>query len=242
MSAAAGEQFAPELGEVTLTKPTRLQRVVARRMAESSASVPDFSVTVEIDMSLAAAVRRRLREVGRSPVPSFNDMVVLACARALRAHPLVNASYADGAVATFSAVNVGIAVAAEDGLLVPVILRADERSLQEIASVTRRLAERARARTLTPAELSGGTFTVSNLGMFGVQSFSAIVNPPQAAILAVGAIRNALVPRDGHPAEAKLMTATLVSDHRVVYGADAARFLATLRETLEAPGSLLEGR
>jgi pyruvate dehydrogenase E2 component (dihydrolipoamide acetyltransferase) len=172
-------------------------------------------------------------------VPSLNDFVVKAAAATLRELPRFNASYVDGRVEQYSRVNVGIAVALDDALLVPVVFDADAKTMSEIAAETRRLADGARRRALRPEELRDGTFTVSNLGMFGVRSFTAIVDVPQTAILAVGGIRRAPVEDAGGVSFRDVMTATLSCDHRVVYGADGARFLSRLRELLERPLLLL---
>jgi pyruvate dehydrogenase E2 component (dihydrolipoamide acetyltransferase) len=215
-------------GEVQSIELTATQATIARRMVESATTIPVFTVSADIDLSLVAALRRGAQEEG-GDVPSINDFVVMAAARALREFPRFNASYVDGKVECYSRVNVGIAVATEDALLVPVVVDADRRGLGEIAAETRRLAEAARRRTLAPDDLRDATFTVSNLGMFGVRSFTAIIDPPQVAILAVGGLRGDLV------------TVTLSCDHRVVYGADGARFLARLRELLERPLVLTEG-
>jgi pyruvate dehydrogenase E2 component (dihydrolipoamide acetyltransferase) len=166
-------------------------------------------------------------------------MVVKACALTLRVHPRVNGSYRDEGFALHDQVDVGVAVAADDALLVPVVRGADAKSLGAIAATTRELAARARERRLAPAELEGATFTVSNLGMFGVTRFTAVIDAPQAAILAVGAVEERPVGRDGEIVLAPMMTATLACDHRIVYGADAARFLADVRALLEAPIQML---
>jgi pyruvate dehydrogenase E2 component (dihydrolipoamide acetyltransferase) len=165
-------------------------------------------------------------------------MVVKASAIALREHPNANGGYRDGRLLLNSRINVGVAVAAEGALVVPTVFDAEEKSLGEIARETRALAQRVRAGTITPPELGGGTFTVSNLGMFGVTSFTAIINPPQAAILSVGALEPRAVVRDGEIVSRHTMTLTLVCDHRILYGADAARFLARIRELLETPSAL----
>ena len=195
-------------------------------MTESATTIPVFTVSADVDMSLIGALRRGTGEEG-GDVPSVNDFIVKAAASALRDFPRFNASYADGKIECYSRINVGIAVATEDALLVPVIADADRKTLAEIGAETRRLADAARRRTLRPEDLHNGTFTVSNLGMFGVRSFTAIIDPPQVAILAVGG-----VDRSG------LMSVNLSCDHRVVYGADGARFLSRLRELLERPLAL----
>jgi pyruvate dehydrogenase E2 component (dihydrolipoamide acetyltransferase) len=241
--AAGGRQTGePESGKgiVTTQEPTRAQQVVARRMASSKATVPEFTLTAEIDMERCAELRERLRALGGERViPSYNDIVVKACGLALREHPRANAAYRDGRFELFSRVNVGVAVAGEGVLVVPTVFDADLKPLEEIATETRRLAGRVRDGQVTPPELSGATFTVSNLGMFGVKSFTAVINPPQAAILAVGAVTRRPVVRGGELAVGHAMDVTLACDHRILYGADAARFLARLRELIEEPLALL---
>jgi pyruvate dehydrogenase E2 component (dihydrolipoamide acetyltransferase) len=235
-AAPAGEER--DRGHVESVALTPTRATIARRMAASTA-VPTFTVSVEIDMSGVVALRRGTDGVV-DPVPSVNDFVVRAAALTLRTFPAFNASWAGDRVERFARVNVGIAVAAGDALLVPVLFDADRKGLAEIAAETRVLATRARSRSLRPDELAGGTFTVSNLGMFGVHSFTAIVDAPQAAILAVGGIaRRAAEGADGGVVFRDTMIATLTSDHRVVYGADAAAFAAHLRSLLETPLSLL---
>ncbi|MEA2137377.1 MAG: hypothetical protein QOG56_527, partial [Solirubrobacteraceae bacterium] len=219
-------------GDVTVVKLTRVQQVIARRMAESKATVPEFTLRSELDMEACVALRAQLKALG-GEVPSYNDMVVKASALALREFPRANGSYRDGSFELHSRVNVGVAVAATDALVVPTIFDADRKSLREIARESRALAERVRAGTVTPPELSGGTFTVSNLGMYGVTDFTAVINPPQAAILAVGALAPRAVVRDGELVVRHTMGVTLACDHRILYGADAAQFLARIRELLE---------
>jgi pyruvate dehydrogenase E2 component (dihydrolipoamide acetyltransferase) len=168
-------------------------------------------------------------------VPSFNDFVVKAAALALVDFPRANGAYRDGRFELYSRVNVGVAVAGQDALVVPTVFDADSKSLGQIARESRALAERVRAGAITPPELSSGTFTVSNLGMFGIHSFSAVINPPQAAILAVGAMQPTPVVRDGEVVVRNIMRLTLACDHRILYGADAAEFLGRIRERLENP-------
>ena len=243
---APSPQRAPEpttaKGEVQVIELTRLQSTVARRMAESKATVPHFYLEMEIDMTEAVALRARLKEIASEdqPVPTYNDMVVKACARALREFPRANGSYRDGHVEVYSRVNVGVAVAAQDALVVPTIFDADSKSLGDIAATSRALAQKVRDGQITPPELSGGTFTVSNLGMFGVTNFAAVINPPQAGLLAVGALEpkpvadrttRRVVVRD-------MMGVNLACDHRILYGADGARFLGRVRELLEQPLAL----
>ena len=189
-------------------------------------------------MSAAVELRARLKEVA-DPAPSFNDMGVKAASIALREHPRVNAAYRDGKFELYSRVNVGIAVAGQDALVVPTIFDADTKSLGQVAKDARGLIEKVREGKVTPPEVSGGTFTVSNLGMFGIDSFSAVINPPQAAILTVGALKKKAVPDDrGRIAARDMMNLTLVCDHRILYGADGAEFLAPGRKQLESPRSL----
>jgi pyruvate dehydrogenase E2 component (dihydrolipoamide acetyltransferase) len=225
-------------GEMEVQELTRLQRTVSRRMAESKATAPDFALEVEIDMSMCVELRARLKEVEDHP-PSFNDMVVKACGNALREHPRVNAAYRDGKFELYSRVNVGVAVAANDALVVPTVYDADKKSLGEISRTVQSLATKVRDGQITPPELSGGTFTVSNLGMYGIDRFTAVINPPQAALLAVGALKKKPVVDDGGRIVARdMMAASLICDHRILYGADGAQFLARVRELLEQPLSL----
>jgi pyruvate dehydrogenase E2 component (dihydrolipoamide acetyltransferase) len=224
-------------GESELVELTRTQQLIARRMAESKATVPDFALNMDIDMEAAVAMRAQLKEVAEV-VPSFNDMVVKASALALREYPRANGSYKDGRFELHGRINVGVAVAAQDALIVPTIFDADRKSLGEIARVARELAGKVRDGTIAPPELSGGTFTVSNLGMYGITSFTAVINPPQAAILAVGAIERRPTVIDGEIVPRHRMAVTLACDHRILYGADAAEFLARVRGLLESPAAM----
>ncbi len=216
---------------------SKIRRTTGRRMAESKAAAPHFYVTSEIDMVAAAALREQINAQAPDDASkiSFNDLIVKASALALREFPRANGAYRDGKFELYSRVNVGIAVAAQDALIVPTIFDADRKSLGEISRDARALAERVRAGTVTPPELSSGTFTVSNLGMYGIHSFVAVINPPQAAILAVGALGPAPVVRDGELVVRNVMRVTLSCDHRILYGADAAAFLGRIRERLENP-------
>jgi pyruvate dehydrogenase E2 component (dihydrolipoamide acetyltransferase) len=224
-------------GQTTTQDLTRLQQTVARRMAESKATAPDFILNVDVDMEEAVELRARLKAAAAEgqPVPSFNDFVVKACALALVDFPRANGAYRDGKFELYSRVNVGVAVAGQDALVVPTVFDADRKSLGQIARESRALAERVRAGAITPPELSSGTFTVSNLGMFGIQSFTAVINPPQGAILAVGVMAPTPVVRDGEVVVRNIMRITLSCDHRILYGADAAEFLGRIRERLENP-------
>jgi pyruvate dehydrogenase E2 component (dihydrolipoamide acetyltransferase) len=214
---------------------TATQMTIARRMVAAKRSVPEFTVTMDVDMEAAVDLRAQLKQAAVEVVPSLGDFVVKACAAALREHPRVNSSYADDAIELHSRVNIGVAVAAEGSLLVPTLYDADEKSLGQIAAETRGLAQTGREGRLTPAEMSNATFTVSNLGMYGVSHFTAVLNPPQSAILAVGAVEQRAVVRDGALVARQRMTITLTADHRVIYGADAAGFLASVRDNLESP-------
>ena len=227
--ASAGAKGTPEVLELS-----RLQRTVSRRMAEAKATAPDFSLELDVDMTLCIELRERLKQQ-TDPAPSYNDMVVKAAALALRDHPKVNGAYRDGSFELYSRVNVGVAVAAQDALVVPTVLDADRKSLGQISADVRALAEKVRAGTVTPPELSGGTFTVSNLGMYGMKRITPVINPPQAAILGVGEMAPRAVVRDGRIVVRTMMDLTLVCDHRILYGADAAQFLARIRALLEAP-------
>jgi pyruvate dehydrogenase E2 component (dihydrolipoamide acetyltransferase) len=225
-------------GDVRVLELTATQATIALRMVESATTIPSFTVSTDIDMSLISALRAGSRDQHQD-APSLNDFVVKAVAAALRDFPRFNASYVDDKVECYSRINVGIAVATDDALLVPVVRDAERKTISEIAAETRRLADAARRRALAPDDLHDGTFTVSNLGMFGVRSFTAIIDPPQAAILAVGGARRAPV-EDAHGGLVfrDLMTGTLTCDHRVVYGTDGAQFLSRVRELLERPLAL----
>jgi pyruvate dehydrogenase E2 component (dihydrolipoamide acetyltransferase) len=241
LAAVAGESSGAlgAKGEVTVLEPSRTQQLIARRMASAKATIPEFTVTVEVDAEPAFELREQLRNVC-SPLPSVNDLLVKACAIALRAHPNVNAAYVDGHFERYSRINIGVAVAGEGTLVVPTVFDADLKSLVEVATQTRALASQVRDGTVGPADLAGGTFTVSNLGMLGVARFTAVINSPQAAILAVGAAApRPIVRADGAVGVGRVMELTISADHRIVYGAEAAEFLATVRKRLERPAVLL---
>jgi pyruvate dehydrogenase E2 component (dihydrolipoamide acetyltransferase) len=235
--AAAAETPATAKGTTQVQELTKLQQVVARRMSESKATAPHFYLEAEVDMSRCVEARARIKASAKDGevVPSFNDMVVKACALALREFPRANGAYRDGRFELYSRVNVGIAVAGQDALVVPTIFDADLKGLRGIATESRALAQRVRDAAVTPPELSGGTFTVSNLGMFGISSFAAVINQPQAGILAVGAIVEKPVVRDGEITTAHMMGLNLACDHRILYGADGAEFLGRIGALLEEP-------
>jgi pyruvate dehydrogenase E2 component (dihydrolipoamide acetyltransferase) len=222
-------------GATTPVPLTTTGETIARRMTQSRSEIPSFDVAMAVDLTTVVELRR-----GADQPPSINDFVVKAVGLALREHPAFNASFVDGRSERHGRVNVGVAVATDDALLVPAVLDADRKPLAEIAAETRDLAARARARRLSPDELTASTFTVSNLGMFAVSSFTAVINAPQVAILAVGGTaRTPVETAAGGVAFRDVATFTLTSDHRAVYGADAARFLGRVRQLLEHPLTLL---
>ncbi|MCP2335939.1 dihydrolipoamide acetyltransferase family protein [Actinomadura rupiterrae] len=230
---AAAPQVADE--DVERVPLNRFRKVAARRLVESKQNAPHFYLNRDVDAEALVAFRKTLNEALAPAKVSVNDLIVKASARALREHPQVNTSYTEDALLVHKRVHVGVAVAVPDGLLVPVIKDADRKSVSQIGAETRELAGRARDGKLSPAEMTGGTFSVSNLGMFGVDSFSAVINPPEAAILAVGAVRDEPVVKDGQVVPGKRMAITLSVDHRAADGATAAQFLARLAELLENP-------
>lgn len=226
-------------GEVVVVAPTRLQTVVARRMAEAKATIPHFQVQTDVRMEAAIDFRAQLTRSAIEAIPSFNDLIVKAAALALRAHPLANGAYREGRFELYQRINIGIAVAADNALVVPTIIDADAKSLDVVAAEARRLAESVRDGSVSPRELSGATFTVSNLGMYGMTAITPVINGAQAAILGVGAVRDVLARVDGEIVDRHLMTLTLSCDHRILYGAQAADFLSTIRELLEHPLKLV---
>src|SRR6266487_684701 len=214
-----------------------MRKTIARRLAESKFSAPHFYVTVEVDMGAAVALREQLLN-GENVKVSFNDLVLKACAKALPRFPMVNASWGDDKITTHREVHLGVAVSIADGLITPVVRHADRKSVLEISREVKDLAGRAREKKLRPEEFLGSTFTVSNLGMFEVSEFTAIINPPEAAILAVGSVSKVPVVADNEVAVGHRMKLTLSSDHRVVDGALAAQFLQEVRRLLENPVTL----
>ncbi len=216
---------------------TRTQAIVARRMVQSRQTVPDFALEVDVDMSECLRMRSEFKQFA-DPAPSLNDLIVKASALALRRHPRANASFRDDRFALHPRVNVAVAVAADDALIAPVVFDADAKTLGAIAADTRRLIESVRSGRVAPADLEGGTFTVSNLGMYGVDRFEGIINAPQSAILCVGAVSDRPVAIDGELAVRPVASFTLAADHRILYGADAARFLVEIRGLLEHPLAL----
>ncbi len=219
-------------------KVSQMRKVIARRLSESKFTNPHFYETVDVDMKAAMAARASMNAANDVKI-SFNDIVVKACAIALTRHQAINSSWHDDVIMEHGDVNIAVAVAIDEGLMTPVINHADKKGLLQISSETRELAGLARDRKLQPEQMEGSTFTISNLGMFGIEEFTAIINPPNACILAVGAIRDVPVVEDGAVVPGKRMKMTLSSDHRIVDGAKAAQFLNTVRNLLENPLSML---
>jgi pyruvate dehydrogenase E2 component (dihydrolipoamide acetyltransferase) len=223
----------PPVGDVLEIELSSMRRTIAKRLVQSKAPVPHFYLTVDVAADRLWDAYRALKD-GNYPV-SLNDVIIKACASALKRHPEINASFAGDRVKQYSRVHIGLAVALEDGLITPVIRDADSKPLIDIGAEARELAERARNRRLQPHEYTGATFSISNLGMMGIEEFSAIINPPEAAILAVGAVREVPVVEKGQVVVGRRMKMTLSVDHRVADGAQGARFLATLKSMLENP-------
>ena len=219
-------------------KISQMRKVIARRLSESKFTNPHFYETIDIDMKAAFAARKAMNEANDVRI-SFNDIVVKACAIALTRHPAINSSWLDDIIMQHGDVNVAVAVAIDEGLMTPVINHADKKGLAEISAETKQLASLAKDRKLQPDQMEGSTFTISNLGMFGIEEFTAIINPPNACILAVGAIRDIPVIENEAIVPGKRMKVTLSSDHRVVDGAKAAQFLNTVRSLIENPLSML---
>ena len=229
---------APVASQVEARPLTAIRRTIARRLTEAW-QVPAFQLSRSVDMESARALLARRHELDPDVHTTLTDLLAKVCAVALMRHPDVNVEYSEDALIVHPDADVGIAVATERGLVVPVITRADRRTLSEIAAVRAGLVERARAATLEAADLEGGSFTISNLGMFAVEQFTAVLNPPQAMILAVGATQDRVVAVDGNPVVRPMMTVVLTVDHRAVDGADAAAFLQTVTNLLQEPGLAL---
>lgn len=225
----------PQYGNVPLSQ---MRKTIARRLVESKFSAPHFYLTMKINMDKTADARKLINEQPETRI-SFNDFVIKACAAALRHHPAVNSSWMGDKIRINKDINIGVAVAVEEGLLVPVLFAADRMGLRDINSHVGTLADKARNKKLQPQEMQGNTFTVSNLGMFGIDEFTGIINPPDAAILAVGAIAEELFMIDGNVTSSKIMKVTLSCDHRVIDGATGAKFLQTLKQYLENPVAML---
>ena len=228
----AGEKFSEEI------KNSQMRKTIAKRLSESIFTAPHFYLTIEIAMDEAMKSRATINTIPDTKV-SFNDMVVKACAMALKKHPQVNSQWREDAMIINHHVNIGVAVAVEDGLVVPVLNFADQMSLSQIGVSVKDLAGKAKNKKLTPAEMEGSTFTVSNLGMFGITEFTSIINQPNSAILSVGAIVEKPVVRNGQIVVGNTMKVTLACDHRTVDGATGAQFLQTLKQYVENPVTML---
>jgi pyruvate dehydrogenase E2 component (dihydrolipoamide acetyltransferase) len=218
-----------------------MRQQIARVTVRSKREKPHFYVAVDVDMTRSMALRQEINQAlaGDGIRVTVNDLIIRACIAALKEYPKFNAYYQDDGIRMNDTINVGLAVASDEGLIVPAILDCGEKSLKELAEASKDLANRASQGTLNSQEYSGGTFAISNLGMFGVASFTAIIQPPQTAVLAVGAVGQQPVVRDGQVAVAEVMTATLSADHRIVDGAEGAQFLNEVKRLLESPLSML---
>jgi pyruvate dehydrogenase E2 component (dihydrolipoamide acetyltransferase) len=235
-AATGGKRHAPPRPDQAI-KNSRMRNTIAKRLLASHQDVPTFFLTVTFDMDAAVALRTQLKSGGVKI--SYNDLVISAVAKALRDSPAVNASWGADAITRYGRVDIGVAVAIEDGLITPVVRGADNLSPADISKEVRALAGRAKEGKLTPDEFTNSTFTISNLGMFGIEQFTAIINPPEAAILAVGGIAQVPVAKDGVLALAWQMKVTLTCDHRAIDGATGAAFLQKVRDYIEAPALLL---
>ncbi|WP_297332714.1 pyruvate dehydrogenase complex dihydrolipoamide acetyltransferase [Flavobacterium sp.] len=236
---AAAPVYTPA-GELSTeeVKNNQMRKTIARRLAESKFTAPEYSLTIELDMDAAIASRGVINSLPDTKV-SFNDMVIKACAMALRKHPQINTVWKDDVTVYNKHISIGVAVAVEDGLVVPVLKFADMMSLSQIGANVKDLAGKARSKKLAPADMEGSTFTVSNLGMFGIQEFTSIINQPNSAILSVGAIVEKPVVKNGQIVVGNTMTVTLTCDHRTVDGATGAQFLQTLKQYIENPVTML---
>ena len=235
---AAAERLARE-GDYRDVPLTQIRKTIARRLSESNGPIPTFFLTAEFDATRAAELRTQLAEMGDNYKASFNDIVIKAVGLALTEHPEVNAHWLNDAIRQFNRVHVAMAVAVDDGLITPVLFDADRMTLWDISAKARDLAKRARERKLLPEEYSGSTFSVSNLGMFGIDQFTAIINPPEAGILAIGGVEEKPVVVDGQLEVRSRMRVTMSCDHRVIDGATGAKFLQTVRQYIENPLSLI---
>ncbi len=233
-AAATPQPLVSPIGSYEDVVPSQLRKTIARRLVQSLGPIPHFFLTTEVDMERAAEARASLNALGDAKI-SFNDIIVKVTAAALQQHRECNAWWQDDVIRYFNEVHISMAVAIEDGLITPVVRNAHAKSLREIAVETRALAERARERKLTPEEYTGGTFSISNLGMFGIDEFTAVINPPEAGILAIGAIAEKAVIQDGAVTARRRMRVTMSCDHRVIDGATGARFMQTLTRMLENP-------
>lgn len=238
LSAYTQRSAVDEKESYTEVDVSQMRKTIAKRLAESKFTAPHFYLTIELDMDNAVAARTAINAVAPAKI-SYNDMILKAAAVALKEHPKVNASWRGDKIRYNNHVHIGVAVAVEEGLLVPVIRFADTKPLSQIATEVKALAEKAQTKKLQPAEWEGNTFTISNLGMFGIEEFTAIINPPDACIMAVGAVRQTSVVKNGQVVAGNVMKVTLSCDHRVVDGATGAKFLQTFKFLLENPVVLL---
>jgi pyruvate dehydrogenase E2 component (dihydrolipoamide acetyltransferase) len=238
--AASAPVVSVPAGEISFvdTPVSQMRKVIAKRLSESLFTAPHFYLTMSIDMDAAVAARTKINEVAKTKI-SFNDMVLKATALSLKQHPKVNSSWLGDTIRTNYHVNIGVAVAVDEGLLVPVVRFADGKSLSQIGAEVKDFAQKAKDKKLQPADWEGSTFTISNLGMFGIEEFTAIINPPDACILAVGGISQVPVVKNGQVVPGNIMKLTLSCDHRVVDGATGAAFLQTLKSLLEEPLRML---
>ncbi|MEP6646446.1 MAG: pyruvate dehydrogenase complex dihydrolipoamide acetyltransferase [Saprospiraceae bacterium] len=234
-SAKANIPTSVQYGEVPVSQ---MRKIIAKRLVESKFSAPHFYLTMKIKMDRTIASRKLINEQSGLKI-SINDFVIKGCATALRMHPAINSSWLGDKIRVNKNINIGVAVAVEDGLLVPVLFGADGMGLSEMNSTIALLAEKARQKKLQPPEMQGNTFTVSNLGMFGIDEFTAIINPPDSAIMAVGTIADELNLVDGKVTSSSIMKVTLSCDHRVVDGASGAKFLQTFKQLMENPVAML---
>jgi pyruvate dehydrogenase E2 component (dihydrolipoamide acetyltransferase) len=215
-----------------------MRKTIAARLSESKFSAPHFYLTIEINMDKAVVAREQMNQISEVKI-SMNDLVIKAAASALRKHPKINSSWLGNTIRYNHHINIGVAMAVEEGLLVPVVRFADQKNLSQISSEVKDYGTRAKAKKLQPQDWAGNTFTISNLGMFGIEEFTAIINPPDACILAVGAVKETVGVVNGNIQPVKVMKVTLSCDHRVVDGASGAQFLQTLKQLLEEPVRLL---
>ncbi|MGZ5246951.1 MAG: dihydrolipoamide acetyltransferase family protein, partial [Flavitalea sp.] len=239
-AAAAPQAPSAPAGQVNFTEApiSQMRKTIARRLAESKFTAPHFYLTMSIDMDKAVESRAKINEVAPVKI-SFNDFVIKACAIALKQHPAVNSSWLGDKIRTNYHVNIGVAVAVDEGLLVPVVRFADGKSLSQISEEVKTFAKKAKDKKLQPSDWEGNTFTISNLGMFGIDEFTAIINPPDACILAIGGIQQVPVVKNGQVVPGNVMKVTLSCDHRVVDGATGSAFLQTLKSLLEEPLRML---
>ena len=234
-TAAPVQYFSGQTEEVPVSQ---MRKAIARRLSESKFQAPHFYLTIECNMARTIDARKAFNNLGTGKI-SFNDIVIKACAMALRKHPMINSSWMGDKIVKHGEINIGVAVAVEEGLLVPVVRNADQKPMSIINAEVREYAGRAKDKRLKPDEMSGNTFTISNLGMFGIEEFTAIINPPDACILAVGTIVQKPVVQDGQIVVGNMMKLTLSCDHRVVDGAKGAEFLQTVKSNLDNPLSML---